>query len=50
LPLLCAYIKPEWLRKTTTLNHFALKTKLYVVALQAAFETLRQLQPVRLAA
>jgi len=47
---LCAYIKLEWLRKTTTLNHFALKTKLYVVALQSAFETLRQLQPVLLAA
>ena len=45
---LCAYIKLEWLRKTTTLNHFALKTKLYVVALQSAFETLRQLQPILL--
>jgi hypothetical protein len=47
---LCAYIKLEWLRKTTTLNHFALKTKLYVVALQSAFDTLRQFQPILLAA
>lgn len=47
---LCAYVKLEWLRKTTTLNHFALKTKLYVVALQSAFDTLRQFQPILLAA
>jgi len=47
---LCAYIKLEWLRKTTTLNHFALKTKLYVSALHSAFDTLRQLQPILLAA
>ena len=47
---LCAYIKLEWLRKTTKLNHFALKTKLYVTALQSAFATLRQLQPIHLAA
>jgi len=38
------------LRKTTTLNHFALKTKLYVSALHSAFDTLRQLQPILLAA
>jgi len=47
---LCAYVKLEWLRKTTTLNHFALKTKLYVVALQSAFDALRQFQPILLAA
>jgi len=47
---LCAYIKLEWLRKTTRLNHFALKTKLYVAALQSAFDTLRQCQPILLAA
>jgi len=47
---LCAYIKLEWLRKTTTLNHFALKTKLYVAALQSAFDTLRLFQPILLAA
>ncbi len=47
---LCAYIKLEWLRKATKLNHFALKTKLYVVALQSAFATLRQFRPIQLAA
>jgi DDE superfamily endonuclease len=47
---LCAYIKLEWLRKATNLNHFALKTKLYVAALHSAFATLRQFQPIQLAA
>ena len=47
---LCAYIKLEMLKGTTQLNHFALKTKLYVNALQVAFSTLRQLQPVQLTA
>src|SRR5436190_339309 len=47
---LCAYIKLEWLRKATKLNHFALKTKLYIAALQSAFVTLRQFQPILLAA
>lgn len=47
---LCAYIKLEWLRKTTHLNHFALKSKLYIAALHSAFATLRQFQPVPLAA
>lgn len=47
---LCAYIKLEWLRKATHLNHFALKTKLYVAALHSAFATLRQFQPISLAA
>ena len=47
---LCAFIKLEMLKHTTKLNHFALKTKLYVNALQVAFSTLRELQPVQLAA
>ena len=47
---LCAYIKLEWLRKATHLNPFALKTKLYVAALHSAFATLRQFQPIQLAA
>jgi hypothetical protein len=47
---LCAYIKLEWLRKATKLNHFALKTKLYVAALHSAYATLRQFQPIQLAA
>jgi hypothetical protein len=40
----------EWLRKTTKLNHFALKTKLYVAAVHSAFATLSQLHPIQLAA
>jgi len=47
---LCAYIKLEWLRKATQLNHFAIKTKLYLAALHSAFEILRQLQPIHLPA
>ena len=47
---LWAYIKLEWLRKATKLNHFALKSKLYVAALHSAFDSLRQLQPVHLPA
>ena len=47
---LCAYIKLEMLRVTIKLNHFALKAKLYVNALQVAFSTLQELQPIRLAA
>jgi hypothetical protein len=47
---LCGYIKLEWLKGSTKLNHFALKSKLYLRAVQVAFETLRDFQPVRLAA
>lgn len=46
----CAYIKLELLKVSTHLNHFALKSKLYLQALQVAFEALRQLHPVRLSA
>ena len=47
---LYGYAKLERLKMSTQLNHFALKSKLYTQALQAAFTTLRALQPVRLAA
>jgi len=47
---LWAYIKLEWLRKATKLNHFALKAKLYRAALHCAFHSLRQLQPIHLPA
>lgn len=47
---LCAFVKLELLKSTTKLNHFALKAKLYVVALHTAFTHLRQLQPVSFAA
>ena len=47
---LCGYIKLELLKGETKLTHFGLKAKLYARALQMAFEALRELQPVRLAA
>lgn len=47
---LCAYIKLELLKRATHANHFALKSKLYMRALQVSFESLSQLQPVRFAA
>jgi len=47
---LCAYIKLEMLKVTTNINHFALKSKLYMRALRTAFDALSELQPVRLAA
>jgi hypothetical protein len=46
----CGYIKLELLKVSTQLNHFALKSKLYLRALQLAFDLLRQLQPIRLSA
>jgi DDE superfamily endonuclease len=46
----CGYIKLELLKVSTHLNHFALKSTLYLHALQVAFDTLRQLHPVRLSA
>ena len=47
---LCGYVKLELLKCDTHLNHFALKSKLYLHALHSAFATLRQLNPARLAA
>ncbi|MGA9995912.1 MAG: transposase [Pyrinomonadaceae bacterium] len=41
----CAFVKLETLRLKTKLNHFALKSKLYVSALQSAYEELRELAP-----
>lgn len=46
---LCAYIKLERLRSGTNLNHYALKSKLYVAALRSAFEQLQAMQPFRFA-
>jgi len=46
----CGYIKLEMLKVETKTNHFALKTKLYVNALQSAFQTLREMNPVHLSA
>ncbi len=47
---LCGYIKLEKLKVKTKTNHFALKTKLYLNALQSAFQTLRELNPIHLSA
>jgi hypothetical protein len=46
----CGYIKLELLKLSTKLNHFALKSKLYLQAIQVAFDALRQLHPARLPA
>jgi len=43
---LCGFLKLERLKRKTKLNHFALKSKLYLKALHAAFSTLRTLPPV----
>jgi hypothetical protein len=47
---LCAVIKLEKLKIKTQSNHFELKARLYVRAVQSAFDALRLLQPIKLAA
>jgi hypothetical protein len=47
---ICAYIKLEMLKMTTKVNHFALKSKLYMRALRTAFDALDEFQLVRLTA
>jgi hypothetical protein len=47
---LCAFIKLEKLKVKTRCNHFELHARLYVRAVQTAFDELRGLRPVRLAA
>ena len=47
---LCAFIKLEMLKVSTKTNHFALKAKLYLSALQSAFQKLDQLHLIRLTA
>ena len=47
---LCGFIKLEMLKMQTKLNHFALKSKLYLNALHSAFSALRQLGPPQVAA
>ena len=42
---LCAFVKLETLKIKTQCGHFALKQKLYLAALQAAFAQLQTLQP-----
>ncbi len=45
---LCAFVKLEWLTMDTNLNHFALRTRLYLSALKSAFHQLQTLSPVAL--
>lgn len=47
---LCGYIKLELLKDATKLNHFALKSKLYLQAVQSAYAALRRLNPTALSA
>ena len=47
---LCGYVKLELLKTQHRRNHFALKARHHVRALQLAFAELQQLQPVALAA
>lgn len=47
---LCGYIKLELLKGNTKLNHFALKAKLYLHAIHAAYAQLQELKPTRLTA
>ena len=44
----CGYLKLELLKRRTQTNHFALKSRVYLQALHAAFAAVRQLQPVAL--
>ncbi|MCS6910297.1 MAG: hypothetical protein NZM11_06985, partial [Anaerolineales bacterium] len=46
----CGYIKLELLKGDTTLNPFALRSKLYLRAIQSALVTLRELKPAQPAA
>ena len=47
---LCAYLKLESLKIQTKLNHFALKSKIYMSALRSAYAELVKLNPQPLAA
>ena len=40
----CAYVKLETLKQTTSLNHFALRSKIYLAALRSAFAELQRLR------
>jgi DDE superfamily endonuclease len=47
---LCAYVKLEGLKIKTGINHFALKSKIYLSALQTAYAELVKLKPQSLTA
>ena len=47
---ICAYIKLESLKIKTGMNHFALKSKIYLAALKTAYQELVKLEPISLGA
>lgn len=47
---LCGFLKLELLKCDTKLNHFALRSKLYLRAIHSAYTALRELNPTQLAA
>lgn len=47
---LCGFIKLEMLKVDSKINHFALKSRLYIKALHSAFSTLRELNPIQFTA
>ena len=47
---LCGYVKLEMLRFSGRLNHFAMKAKICISALQSAFSELQKLQPLKITA
>jgi hypothetical protein len=47
---LCGYVKLEMLKFSGNSNHFALKAKIYLRALQSAFSELQKLQPLKITA
>lgn len=47
---LCGYVKLEMLKISSGLNHFSLKAKIYISALQSAFSELQKLQLLKITA
>ena len=47
---MCAFIKLEMLKMTTHINHFALKSKLYLQALRSAYDELDKFPSIRFSA
>jgi hypothetical protein len=47
---LCGYVKLELLKESTQLNHFALRSKLYLKAIRSAFDALQQFKLISFAA
>jgi hypothetical protein len=45
---LCAYLKLESLKIKTGVNHFSLKSKIYMSALKTAYNELAKLEPMSL--